>query len=295
MSLKNKSVLVSGGAGFIGSHLVDRIVKEEPENLVVVDNFFLGDKSNQEDAKRNYPNLKIYDQADPNGPYTGTEGTPITFDGSDSYDPDGSIVSYDWDFGDLNTSSEVNPTNTYAQNGTYTVLLTVTDNNSATDTNTTTATIGDTESIANLTITSAENKITSASTCIKLNFTVEPAAVVTLDWVAYSLDGNANVTIEGNPTVLDCMDNAPYDHNIVVYARDSYGNELSSITVFFTVHTGDVNEDFYVNLEDLTEVRHALSSTPGDDNWNENADLNCDNVVDNDDLQTLPNYFFRSY
>jgi nucleoside-diphosphate-sugar epimerase len=26
MSLKNKSVLVSGGAGFIGSHLVDRIV-----------------------------------------------------------------------------------------------------------------------------------------------------------------------------------------------------------------------------------------------------------------------------
>jgi UDP-glucose 4-epimerase len=62
MSLKNKSVLVSGGAGFIGSHLVDRIVKEEPENLVVVDNFFLGDKSNLEDVKGNYPNLKIYDQ-----------------------------------------------------------------------------------------------------------------------------------------------------------------------------------------------------------------------------------------
>ena len=61
MSLKNKSVLVSGGAGFIGSHLVDRLVKEEPENLVVVDNFFLGDKSNLEDAKRNYPNLKIYE------------------------------------------------------------------------------------------------------------------------------------------------------------------------------------------------------------------------------------------
>ncbi|MCK4735887.1 MAG: GDP-mannose 4,6-dehydratase [Methanophagales archaeon] len=62
MSLKNKSVLVSGGAGFIGSHLVDRIVKEEPEKLVVVDNFFLGRKSNLEEAKRKYPNLKIYDQ-----------------------------------------------------------------------------------------------------------------------------------------------------------------------------------------------------------------------------------------
>jgi UDP-glucose 4-epimerase len=62
MSLKNKSVLVSGGAGFIGSHLVDRIVKDEPDNLVVIDNFFLGKHSNLEEAKRNYPNLKIYEQ-----------------------------------------------------------------------------------------------------------------------------------------------------------------------------------------------------------------------------------------
>jgi UDP-glucose 4-epimerase len=61
MSLKNKSVLVSGGAGFIGSHLVDRIVKQEPENLVV-DNYFTGRESNLEEAKRNYPNLKIYNQ-----------------------------------------------------------------------------------------------------------------------------------------------------------------------------------------------------------------------------------------
>ena len=62
MSLKNKSVLVTGGAGFIGSHLVDRLIKEEPENLVVVDNFFLGKESNLNGAKENYPNLKIYNQ-----------------------------------------------------------------------------------------------------------------------------------------------------------------------------------------------------------------------------------------
>ena len=62
MNLKNKSVLVTGGAGFIGSYLVDRIVKEEPENLAVVDNFFLGKESNLNKAKENYSNLKIYNQ-----------------------------------------------------------------------------------------------------------------------------------------------------------------------------------------------------------------------------------------
>lgn len=62
MSLKNKSILVTGGAGFIGSHLVDRIIKHEKdnlENLVVVDNFFLGKQRNLKSAKEKYPELKI--------------------------------------------------------------------------------------------------------------------------------------------------------------------------------------------------------------------------------------------
>jgi len=79
--------------------------------------------------------------ADPNGPYTGTEGVSVNFDGSGSSDPDGTIVSYDWDFGDGTTGNGVNPAHTYAQGGTYTVTLTVTDNDGLTDTATTSATI----------------------------------------------------------------------------------------------------------------------------------------------------------
>ena len=62
MKLQEKRVLVTGGAGFIGSHLVDRIIREGPANLVVVDNFFLGCRENLSDAGRSYPGLKVYNQ-----------------------------------------------------------------------------------------------------------------------------------------------------------------------------------------------------------------------------------------
>ena len=59
MSLKNKSVLVTGGAGFVGSHLVDRLIKEEPEKIVVASNFYLGEAANLEDARAVFSHLKI--------------------------------------------------------------------------------------------------------------------------------------------------------------------------------------------------------------------------------------------
>src|SRR3989344_1072861 len=63
MNLKNKSVLVTGGAGFIGSHLVDALTKENPEKIVVVSNFCLGKEENLNEAKKSFKNLKIYNQS----------------------------------------------------------------------------------------------------------------------------------------------------------------------------------------------------------------------------------------
>lgn len=59
LSLKNKRVLITGGAGFIGSHLVDRLIAEKPVRIVVVDNFFLGTEKNLVAAKQDYPELAI--------------------------------------------------------------------------------------------------------------------------------------------------------------------------------------------------------------------------------------------
>lgn len=55
-------------------------------------------------------------------------GETIEFNGSNSKDPDGKIVSYNWDFGDGNKSTDINPKHTFNKNGVYTVTLSVTDN-----------------------------------------------------------------------------------------------------------------------------------------------------------------------
>lgn len=47
-------VLVTGGAGFIGSHLVDALFREGAERVVVVDNFFLDTYRNLDDAHGEY-------------------------------------------------------------------------------------------------------------------------------------------------------------------------------------------------------------------------------------------------
>ncbi len=54
-----------------------------------------------------------------------------------SSDPDGSISSRAWDFGDGSKSSETNPSHTYSSAGTFAVALTVTDNGGATGSTTT--------------------------------------------------------------------------------------------------------------------------------------------------------------
>jgi PKD repeat protein len=53
----------------------------------------------------------------------------VYFNASLSSDPDGTIVSWSWNFGDGATASGVEATNSYSTAGTFTVTLKVTDNN----------------------------------------------------------------------------------------------------------------------------------------------------------------------
>jgi len=60
LKIAGKNVLVTGGAGFIGSHLVDKLLESQANKVVVVDNFFLGKDENLADAVSKYKNLIVY-------------------------------------------------------------------------------------------------------------------------------------------------------------------------------------------------------------------------------------------
>ncbi|MDR1705069.1 MAG: GDP-mannose 4,6-dehydratase [Clostridiales bacterium] len=58
-SLRDKRVLITGGAGFIGSHLAEAVLGEGAERLIIADNFFVGKPENLNNIK-NRPDVVIY-------------------------------------------------------------------------------------------------------------------------------------------------------------------------------------------------------------------------------------------
>jgi len=97
--------------------------------------------------------------ANAGGPYYEIVNNQIEFNGSKSIAHDGTITSFNWDFGDSETGSGIKTAHTYLQTGKYLIKLTVTDNKGITDISYTYAYITATPNIppTNLTIIGPKN------------------------------------------------------------------------------------------------------------------------------------------
>ncbi len=120
----------------------------------------------------------------------GVAPVAIAFSSAGSRDPDGTIASYAWSFGDGTTSTSAAPSKTYSTPGSYTARLTVTDNRGATASATVAVTIaGDPNTNIDLRqYTLASTKTSSGTNAIATIFIKDrlgrpvSGATITLAW-----------------------------------------------------------------------------------------------------------------
>ncbi len=176
----------------------------------------------------------------------------IYFDASDSSDPDGTIVDYSWDFGDGTTGSGVSVQHSYSQDGTYTVTLTVTDDDGATDTAEATKTVLNRSPVASFT-ESAHTVNSSENIHFDASESHDPDGTI----VSYSWDFGDGNTATGVEAVHAYEDDGVYTVTLTVVDDDgATGSATETKTVLnrppvalFTENATTVSQDEAIHFD----------------------------------------------
>ncbi|MFN0179473.1 MAG: PKD domain-containing protein [Gemmatimonadales bacterium] len=147
--------------------------------------------------------------AEANGPYSASVGAAVVFLSAGSADPDGTISSYAWDFGDGTNGTGPNPSKSYPAAGTYTARLTVTDNLGASASDQATVTV---------------SSASSTPPSWKATFgTVDAASGTVPLTITYDLTGDVAAT--AGPEALDTwvVDSLKWDPTVLRFFGFSFG------------------------------------------------------------------------
>jgi PKD repeat protein len=191
-------------------------------------------------------------------PYEGSVNSPVFFNGSESYDPDGVITEWRWTFGDATTGSGEAVQHQYSTPGTFTVILTVVDVKGAIDTDSTSCVI--TEESTPQTNTPPNRPTISGSIYGSKNVGYDFTVVSTdadfdairyfISWGDQSPDENTSLLLSsGAPHTFRHRWTEPGIYTVTAWASDgTSASPASSLTIFIDVkYTGDlgflINED----------------------------------------------------
>lgn len=198
-----------------------------------------------------------------------------SFNGSGSSDTDGTIASYAWTFGDGGTATGATPSHNYSSEGTYTVQLTVTDNDGGTNSTSQSVTVTAPPVVDNVLTNGVAKTGLAASRSDTLDFTMEvPAGATDLSFVMTGGSGDADIYVRyGAAPTTSSYDCRPYRNGneetcsfstpqagtyyVMVRAYSSFSGV--SLTGSFTEDTGGGggNTGGNASLTDLSGSRGA--------------------------------------
>jgi large repetitive protein len=186
-------------------------------------------------------------------------GGVVTFDGTKSYDADGVVNQYDWDFGDGTTGGGASPTHIYSAPGTYRVILTITGDQNGQCENT------DTDEVV-------VNVVQAPVAVMKVRTVVPVAQPVTFDGgkststdakiVSWGWDFGDGTTASGKTVshTYEKYGRFPVTLTVQTDTRTKCGS--TSIKQFITVNSpprADAGEDIHVGVNQPVHLKGSLS------------------------------------
>lgn len=159
---------------------------------------------------------------------TGTAPLAVQFSSTGSSDPDGTIVSYAWNFGNGATSTDPNPTYSYTKSGNFTATLTVTDNSGFSSSDTVAISVTNTAPIA-----VASANVTSGPASLAVAFSSAGSSDADGNIASYLWNfGNGATSTAANPTYTYTTAGT---YSATVRVTDNLGASTTSAPVVITV------------------------------------------------------------
>jgi PKD repeat protein len=133
---------------------------------------------------------------------SGVAPLAVNFSSQGSYDPDGTIASYVWNFGDGTSSTLANPSHPYSTAGNFAATLTVTDNSGATSSSSVSISVQQAQTVAIYVQSITMSLVTSGGktsgraviTVYDANGVPRPNVTVTGKWSGLATDSDSGVT-----------------------------------------------------------------------------------------------------
>jgi len=200
--------------------------------------------------------------SDANGPYSGYEGSPITFAGGSSSDPDGTIDAYDWDLNDDSlfddATGEIASYTWDDDNALINISLKVTDNDGLSDTDTTTVTVSNVAP----TVVAGDNQTVNQGDTVSFNGSFTDPGLDDTHTILWDFGDGGFAS--GNLTVDHLYaDSGTYTANLTVTDDDGgAGSDTLQVTVIGIIHGARAMLEFQIEKAKI-EVSKGKVSVKG--------------------------------